>query len=148
MPDLAIERYEVLEFWGTVDAQIAKDNNLELPDEYKEDDEVQVNCWVCNGEVLRLVINPFTPKRIPYFATPYEVNPYSFFGVGLAENMDDTQTLMNGFMRLAVDNAVLSGNLLIEVDESNLTPGQDLTVYPGKVFRRQGGRTGSGYLRY
>jgi hypothetical protein len=138
----AIERYEVLEFWGTVDAQIAKDNNLELPDEYKEDDEVQVNCWVCNGEVLRLVVNPFTPKRIPYFSTPYEVNPYSFFGVGLAENMDDTQTLMNGFMRLAVDNAVLSGNLLIEVDESNLTPGQDLTVYPGKVFRRQGGAPG------
>jgi hypothetical protein len=137
-----IERYEVLEFWGTVDAQIAKDNNLELPDEYKEDDEVQVNCWVCNGEVLRLVVNPFTPKRIPYFSTPYEVNPYSFFGVGLAENMDDTQTLMNGFMRLAVDNAVLSGNLLIEVDESNLTPGQDLTVYPGKVFRRQGGAPG------
>jgi hypothetical protein len=62
--------------------------------------------------------------------------------------MDDTQTLMNGFMRLAVDNAVLSGNLLIEVDESNLTPGQDLTVYPGKVFRRQGWCTGSGYLRY
>ena len=137
-----IERFEVLEFWGTIDAQIARDNNLEIPDDYKDEDEVQINCWVCKGEVLRLVINPFTPKRIPYFATPYEVNPYSFFGVGLAENMDDTQTLMNGFMRLAVDNAVLSGNLLIEVDESNLTPGQDLTVYPGKVFRRQGGAPG------
>ena len=137
-----IERFEVLEFWGTIDAQIARDNNLEIPDDYKDEDAVQINCWVCNGEVLRLVINPFTPKRIPYFATPYEVNPYSFFGVGLAENMDDTQTLMNGFMRLAVDNAVLSGNLLIEVDESNLTPGQDLTVYPGKVFRRQGGAPG------
>jgi hypothetical protein len=50
--------------------------------------------------------------------------------------------LMNGFMRMAVDNAVLSGNLLIEVDETNLVPGQDLTVYPGKVFRRQGGAPG------
>ena len=67
---------------------------------------------------------------------------YLFFGVGLAENMDDTQTLMNGFMRMAVDNAVLSGNLLIEVDETNLVPGQDLSVYPGKVFRRQGGAPG------
>jgi len=56
--------------------------------------------------------------------------------------MDDTQTLMNGFMRLAVDNAILSGNLLIEVDETNLAPGQDLTVYPGKIFRRQGGAPG------
>jgi len=56
--------------------------------------------------------------------------------------MDDTQTLMNGFMRMAVDNAVLSGNLVFEVDETNLVPGQDLTVYPGKVFRRQGGAPG------
>ena len=49
---------------------------------------------------------------------------------------------MNGFMRMAIDNAALSGNLLIEVDETNLVPGQDLSVYPGKVFRRQGGAPG------
>ena len=36
--------------------------------------------------------------------------------------MDDTQTLMNGFMRMAIDNAALSGNLIIEVDETNLVP--------------------------
>jgi hypothetical protein len=36
----------------------------------------------------------------------------------------------------------LSGNLLIEVDETNLVPGQDLSVYPGKIFRRQGGAPG------
>jgi hypothetical protein len=74
------------------------------------------------------VLNPFKPTRIPYYAVPFEHNPYSFFGVGIAENMDDTQTLMNGFMRMAVDNAVLSGNLLIEIDETNLVPGQDLSV--------------------
>ena len=45
-------------------------------------------------------------------------------------------------MRMAVDNAVLSGNMLIEVDETNLVPGQDLSVYPGKIFRRQGGAPG------
>ena len=50
--------------------------------------------------------------------------------------------LMNGFMRMAVDNAALSSNLLIEVDETNLVPGQDLSVYPGKIFRRQAGAPG------
>jgi hypothetical protein len=49
---------------------------------------------------------------------------------------------MNGFMRMAVDNAVLSGNLIMELDETNLVPGQDLSLYPGKVFRRQGGAPG------
>ena len=136
------ERWEVLEFWGFVDIKLLQEHGIKIPKELKDLDEVNANVWVCNGEVLRMVLNPFKPARIPYYATPYEHNPYSFFGVGIAENMDDTQTLMNGFMRMAIDNAALSGNLIIEVDETNLVPGQDLSVYPGKVFRRQGGAPG------
>ena len=136
------ERFEVLEFWGFVDREIIEDQGVDIPSELKDAEQLSVNIWIANGQVLRLVMNPFTPAYIPYFAAPYEMNPYSIFGVGIAENMDDTQTLMNGFMRMAVDNAALSGNLLIEVDETNLVPGQDLSVYPGKVFRRQGGAPG------
>jgi len=141
-PDHGVDRFEVLEYWGNCDVQMLLDNNVDIPKELEEHDELQTNIWICNGKLLRMVLNPFKPSTIPYMAAPYELNPYSFFGVGIAENMDDTQTLMNGFMRMAVDNAVLSGNLLIEVDETNLVPGQDLSVYPGKVFRRQGGAPG------
>jgi len=136
------ERWEVLEFWGFVDVAILEVHGVKIPREYKDLDELNCNIWVCNGEVLRFVLNPFKPTRIPYYAVPYEHNPYSFFGIGIAENMDDTQTLMNGFMRLAIDNAALSGNLIIEIDETNLVPGQDLSVYPGKIFKRQGGAPG------
>ena len=136
------ERWEVLEFWGFVDTDILEENGIKIPRKLRNLVEVNANIWVCNGEIIRCVLNPFKPTRIPYYSVPYEHNPYSFFGVGIAENMDDTQTLMNGFMRMAVDNAVLSGNLLIEIDETNLVPGQDLSVYPGKVFRRQGGAPG------
>ena len=138
------QRFEVLEFWGFVDREIIEQYDIDIPKELKDVEQVSVNAWVCNSCVLRLVMNPFTPAYLPYYATPYEMNPYNIFGVGIAENMDDTQTLMNGFMRMSVDNAALSGNLLIEVDETNLVPGQDLTVYPGKVFRRQGGAPGQG----
>jgi hypothetical protein len=136
------DRFEVLEYWGVLDTELAEQADIELPDEVEDRDEVQVNVWICNGQILRLVINPFTPTRIPYSAVPYELNPYGFFGIGVAENMEDTQLLMNGFMRMAVDNGALSGNLLIEIDETNLVPGQDLSVYPGKVFRRQAGAPG------
>ncbi len=136
------ERFNVLEFWGYVDTDILKTYDVDIPKELKDQDQVSVNIWICNGQVLRLVMNPFTPAILPYYAVPFEVNPYSFFGVGIAENMDDTQTLMNGFMRMSVDNAALSGNLIIEIDETNLMPGQDLSIYPGKVFRRQGGAPG------
>ena len=136
------ERWEVLEFWGYVDTKLLEEHGVDIPAELSDLDEVNCNVWICNGEVLRFVLNPFKPTRIPYYAVPYEHNPYSFFGVGIAENMDDTQTLMNGFMRMAIDNAAMSGNLIIEVDETNLVPGQDLSVYPGKIFRRQGGAPG------
>ena len=141
-PNFGVERFEVLEYWGNVDVELLKDNDILIPKEFEDAGELQANIWFCNGKILRLVLNPFKPAKIPYYAVPYELNPYSLAGVGVAENMDDTQTLMNGFMRMAVDNAVLSGNLVFEVDETNLTPGQDMSVYPGKVFRRQGGAPG------
>jgi len=141
-PEHGIDRFSVLEYWGMVDTELFIEQGIDIPKELQDTDEVQANVWICNGKLIRMVLNPFKPAKIPYMAVPYELNPYSFFGVGIAENMDDTQTLMNGFMRMAVDNGVLSGNLLIEVDETNLVPGQDLSVYPGKIFRRQGGAPG------
>ena len=137
-----VNRFEVLEYWGFIDKETAEDEGIDIPEQFKDADELQVNVWVCQNHILRFVLNPFKPQRIPFYIIPYELNPYSIFGIGVAENMDDTQTLMNGFMRMAVDNAVLSGNLIIEIDETNLVPGQDTDVYPGKVFRRQGGAPG------
>jgi hypothetical protein len=141
-PNFGVERFEVLEYWGNVDLDLLEENDITVPEDMTDAGELQANIWFCNGKILRLVLNPFKPAKIPYYAVPYELNPYSLAGVGVAENMDDTQTLMNGFMRMAVDNAVLSGNLVFEVDETNLVPGQDLSVFPGKVFRRQGGAPG------
>ena len=137
-----IDRYEVLEYWGFIDRETAELADLDIPKSLEDKDQIQINAWVCNDQILRLVLNPFTPTRIPYHAVPYELNPYSFFGIGVAENMEDTQLLMNGFMRIAVDNAALSSNLLIEIDETNLVPGQDMSLYPGKIFRRQAGAPG------
>ena len=136
-------RYEILEFWGTLDTDLAMEAGLELDDNDMDDmDEVQVNCWVCNGEVIRLVLNPFTPTRLPYLICPYEINPYQFFGIGIPENMDDAQTIMNGHARMAIDNLALAGNLVFDVDETMLVPGQDMKVFPGKIFRRQSGMPG------
>ena len=135
-------RYEILEFWGTMDTQLAMEAGLDLEDDMDDMDEVQVNCWVCNGSIIRLVLNPFTPTRLPYLVCPYEINPYQFFGVGIPENMDDAQTIMNGHARMAIDNLALAGNLVFDIDETMLVPGQDMKVFPGKIFRRQSGMPG------
>ena len=136
-------RYEVLEYWGVLDAKFAREVGMDLPDSISELDQVQINAWVCGNEVLRCVLNPFTPARIPYAAFPYEVNPYQIWGVGVAENMEDAQMLMNGHVRMAIDNLALAGNLVFDVDEASLVPGQNFDIFPGKVFRRQSGVTGT-----
>ena len=136
-------RYEVLEYWGVLDASFAREVGMDLPDTVSELDQVQINAWVCGNEVLRCVLNPFTPARIPFHAFPYEVNPYQLWGVGVAENMEDAQMLMNGHVRMAIDNLALAGNLVFDVDEASLVPGQNFDIFPGKVFRRQSGVTGT-----
>ena len=140
--DYGTGQFEVLEYWGIMDAEYAREVGMELPDEVDDLDEVQVNAWVSNGKLLRGVVNPFTPYRLPYNAFPYERNPYSFFGIGVAENMDDSQQIMNGHARMAIDNLALAGSLVFDVDESALVGGQSMDIYPGKVFRRQAGMPG------
>ena len=134
--------FEVIEYWGIMDAEYAREVGIELEEDIDDLDEVQINAWVCGNQLLRAVINPFTPYRIPYHAFPYERNPYNFFGIGIAENMDDSQQIMNGHARMAVDNLAMAGSLVFDVDESALVGGQSMEIYPGKIFRRQAGMPG------
>ena len=136
-------RYEVLEYWGVLDAKFAEEAGMAEAENMSEFDQLQVNVWVCGGMVIRCVVNPFTPARIPYHAFPFEINPYQIWGVGVAENMEDAQMLMNGHVRMAIDNLALAGNLVFDVDEASLVPGQNMDIFPGKIFRRQSGVTGT-----
>ena len=134
--------FEILEYWGMMDAEYAREVGIDIDDSVDDLDEVQVNIWTCGHYLLRAVVNPFTPYRIPYHAFPYERNPYNFFGIGVAENMDDSQQIMNGHARMAVDNLAMAGSLVFDVDESALVGGQSMEIYPGKIFRRQAGMPG------
>ena len=138
------ERYEVLEYWGYLDRELVSDlgDLLDQDDLASVVDMAHVNIWVCNDEVIRIVLNPYVPQRLPYYAVPYETHPHQIWGIGIAENMEDTQSGMNGHLRMSVDNLKLSGNVLLEVNEAQLVPGQEMTLYPGKIFRKQGGAPG------
>jgi hypothetical protein len=44
---------------------------------------------------------------------------------------------------MAIDNLSLAGNMVFDIDETQLVPGQNMDVYPGKIFRRQSGVSGT-----
>lgn len=137
-----ISRYEVLEFWGFMDEELARRLDVDFDPKEVIFGQIMVNGWVCNGNILKLTINPFEPQRIPYFVVPYEEHPSQIWGIGVPENMDDVQGIMNSHMRMAVENLRLAGSLILEVNENQLKPGQEMTLYPGKIFRKQGGAPG------
>lgn len=137
----ATSLYEVMEYWGYMDRAKLKEFGMKIPEEMT-DDYLQVNVWYCGAEVLRISLNPFQPSRIPYYVCPYEQDPYSIYGTGVPNSMEDQQKMINGFMRMAVDNLALAGNMVFDVDESTLVPGQDMSIEPGKIFRRVSGQAG------
>ena len=141
-PDIESNRFEVLEYWGTIDAMSAREEGLELDESIDDMEEVQVNVWMIRDKVIRIVQNPFKPFRTPYQSFVYEKNPYTFFGIGVPENMDDAQQIMNGHARMAIDNLALAGNLVFDIDESALASNQTMEVFPGKIFKRQAGSPG------
>lgn len=136
------DRFEVLEYWGCVDATFLQQVGV---DTSGVDDlgQVQANIWISGGQVLRAVVNPFIPMRMPFHVFPYEISPYQIWGIGIPENMEDAQMLMNGHVRMAIDNLSLAGNMVFDVDETSLVPGQNYDIFPGKIFRRQSGVTGT-----
>lgn len=140
------DMYDVKIFWGTVDIDILSDLNKDIRKQLDIDkDEVKmvsIEAWVSGNEYLRIIVNPFIPKRIPYFVIPYEIDPYNIFGVGVAENMSDSQQIMNGTVRMAIDNLRWAGNAIFELADDSLVPGQDFKIRPGKVFRKQIGMNG------
>lgn len=137
----ATSLFEVMEYWGYMDRKKLKEFGMKIPEEMTQQ-YLQVNVWYCGTEVLRISLNPFQPSRIPYYMCPYEQDPYSIYGTGVPASMEDQQKMINGFMRMAVDNLALAGNMVFEIDESTLVPGQSMEIEPGKIFRRVSGQSG------
>ena len=40
-----VDRFEILEYWGNIDKDMAEEAGLEIPDEFNDVDTIQINCW-------------------------------------------------------------------------------------------------------
>lgn len=132
------DRYEVLEYWGMVSGEDLKNAGVTSI----EDETVayQANVWICGSEVIKAMLNPLEPKRIPYQIAPYELGVHSFWGVGLPEMMRDSQEVVNASVNIAIDNAALSSGPIGEINTDLLPVGENPeNVKPWKMYARSGG---------
>lgn len=142
-------RFEVLEYWGSINGQDLIDCGVELPKDAEEDAEFDANVWICAGKVIRATLNPIPDGRIPYNCFPYERNPHQFWGTGVPKMMRDSQATMNAATRIFIDNAAIASGPLVEVNTDYLEAGEDpRDIHPWRVFLRSGGDPSAPAVRF
>jgi len=133
-------RYDVLEFWGTVDGYDLEEHGIEFAEDADLADTYNACVWICGSTVLKVMLNPISGYTLPYHIFPYERAPHQFWGTGVPRMMRDSQTTMNAATRIWLDNLALSSGPMMEVNTDLLAAGEDPTdVHPWRVWLREGG---------
>lgn len=133
-------RFQLLEYWGTVDGYDLQDHNIELPEDADLSDAYSCCVWICGTSVVKVMLNPIAGYKIPYHIFPYERSPHQFWGTGVPRMMRDSQTTMNAATRIWLDNLALSSGPMMEVNTDLLAAGEDPTdIHPWRVWLREGG---------
>ena len=124
----------VLNFCGRM--PVSELENTSLWDEKeKEGKERELVCVIAEDEIIyQPKKNPWPGDLRPYHPAFWEMLPHESQGVGIAENLKDSQMMVNASVRTFIDNKALSGNVLMAGNPRMLAPGQNRTVYPGKFF--------------
>ena len=143
------EKFEVLEFWGSLNGYDLQDAGIEFGDEDDLSMEYDANIWIVSGKVIKAQLNPLPGGVIPYFIFPYEKNPHAFWGTGVPRMMRDSQATMNAATRIYLDNVALSSGPMVEVNTDIMASGEDPTeLYPWHVFLREGGDGNQPMVRF
>ena len=143
------EKFEVLEFWGSLNGYDLQDAGIEFGNEDDLSMEYDANIWIVSGKVIKAQLNPLPGGVIPYFIFPYEKNPHAFWGTGVPRMMRDSQATMNAATRIYLDNVALSSGPMVEVNTDIMASGEDPTeLYPWRVFLREGGDGNQPMVRF
>ena len=130
------KRYEVVEFWGSVDGRELAQHGIKIRDDAL-DQEFQANLWffATTGLVIKAVLNPTDKDTRPYSFYVPEPEEGRVGGLSVPFILRDTQALTNAAVRMLVDNAAKAVEPQWEVDGSRLVFMRDVTEFtPGKVW--------------
>lgn len=137
--DYDSKKYEVLEFWGYLDAVDLEQAGVEIPAEKRGAVQLAACVWVVGDHVIKACLAPLEGVKWPYFFYYYDKDETSIFGEGIPSIMNDVQELINASFRGMLDNAAISAGPQIEANLDLLDENEDASdVYPFKVWLRSG----------
>ena len=131
-----VKKFEVLEFWGKLDA---KDLQGHLPIEDDFTGTLDVVAHVVGHKVIKMAINPFDGRK-PYDFAYWQRNPESIWGDGIYYAIRDVQHLINFAYAMLVEGKELSAVPMTVVNPAAFESGSDLeSIRAGKQFKVRSG---------
>lgn len=100
----------------------------------------ELHVFMANGTILNpsSMEPPYGINERPISQDWFEQVPGEFYGIGIAEIAAGPQKALDATIRCRIDNKAIAINQLFAADRRKLTSGQDLGVYPGKIFLTEG----------
>ena len=130
------ELIDSLEYHGAVKGEWLLDYGFGTDQITDPDLDYHVVCWVIGRHVIKVMINPNSRMRHPYYITSFEKVPGSMYGNALPEVIADAQDVANAALRSLVNNMSMASGPQVSVNEDRLSPTTNAdSMYPWKRWR-------------
>lgn len=147
-------RVRVLRYFGLVrrvdlEAWAPEQGNDQTPmeaapgAEVEQNDEEMVEAVIimAGGIVIKANRSPYKDGRRPAHRCVYEEVEHEFYGVGIAENNEPHQRVVNAAFRLYIEGKAFALLKTCSIDKSKFEVGEDFKLYPGKQWLMRTGLT-------
>ncbi len=132
-------KYEVLEYWGYIDAADLEACGASISED-ERDDEIKANVWLLGGVPIKAIPNPNPGKKDMYKTFYYEKDETSIFGEGLPRAIRHSQLAICAAARMILNNGAICGGPQFEINwdlvDTDTTDPSD--IHPMKVWVRHG----------
>jgi hypothetical protein len=133
------DQVKITEYWGLIPKKYINKNAAFDEFDYDEDDLVEAVVTIANdGQLLRVVENPFLMKDRPFIYYQHDRVPGKFWGRGVAEKGYNMQKALDAELRSRIDALALTTHPMMGIDATRIPRGAKLEVRPGKTILTNG----------
>lgn len=129
-------QYELWYFTGTLSREdftlLNQDAAKSLP---KNQKDVFAVVTMVNDIVIKATMNPLDSGELPYHNFPWQTRTGYWAGIGVAEQVQIPQRIVNASTRALLNNAGISAGPQIVIDQMGITPANgEWVVTPNKIW--------------
>lgn len=124
--------YDVVVYYGKVPGRVLLNHGISVEDPHGT---VEAEIWICCGQVLRAITNPYPLGKRPIYTATVQAEPGSFWGRSLPSQLRSVQRVANATARSIVKNMGFSAGPIGEYDADRLNEEEDITdLRPFRLF--------------